>query len=175
MPFGWELQYIGKTRKSSYCLYQCVMLLSHEWEGLVCTAINFLLLSIATRPNSCKINPGINTVSEVASTSDFVLPCVRSSPTMVYKPFQSVLPALRCSCGSWKWIPIHWTAQSEKLYVLRQLDDAEHPCKRCPSKSKMYCESGWGASSVLRQSTELRMKQFKQSFLSSAHLCSCCC
>lgn len=90
MPFGCEMQCISKRRESSYCLYLCIMLLLHGRESLVCRAISlassshrkpcrsayrreyFLLLSIATRPNSCKTNPGINRVSEVDFTSDCI-------------------------------------------------------------------------------------------------------
>lgn len=60
-----------------------------------------LFYSIATRPNSCKINLEINTVSEIVFTSDFILLCVKGSHSMVYKSFQSAVPVLCCSYSSW--------------------------------------------------------------------------
>lgn len=73
----------------------------HTAIPAVLSAKEDLFYSIATRPNSCKTNLGINTVSEVVFTSDFILLCVKGSPAMVYKPFQSAVPVLCCSYSSW--------------------------------------------------------------------------
>lgn len=159
-------------------------------ESLVCTAINlagsshrkpccsacrresFLLLSIATRPNCCKINPGINRVSEAAFTSDFILLSVRGSQPVVHKPLPGAVFQRCCSCGSCNWIPIRLPAQREKHEVLRQLGEAAHPCKRRPGKSKVWISLGVGLSSVLHPNTDLRVKRLPLLILHSCCHCS---
>lgn len=133
----------------------------------------FLLLSIATRPNSCKINPGINRVSEAAFTSDCVVLCVRGSQTVIYKPFQvlclcdvaAVVAAIESQFIQ-QWIFTKWKAWSAQAawWGCTSLQEASWK-----EQSVLWIRAGLGLSSKLCPNTDYRMKRFPLLIL-----CSCC-
>lgn len=138
-----------------------------------CTACRrepFLWLSIATRPNSCRTNPGINRVSEVAFTSDCILLCVRGSQTVLYKPLPSAVPAWCCSCGSWiesQFIKQH---QVKSMKCSGSLVRLHIPARGVLEGARCAVNQGWGRSQ-LHVMPKHRPEDEKFPLLI---LCSCC-